>query len=117
MQALKAGHAYVTYGPLVFPAVIFGTRLQVRAGEPFTLGFDLASAAGLRKVELFSSKAAPQSSAFADAPLKTHVDFTERTDQPTWYALVVEDAAGHKAYTDPIWVDVGASSLSAATHQ
>ena len=117
VQALKAGHAYVTYGPLVFPSVIFGTTLAVRAGEPFTLGFDLAASAGLRKVELFSSKAEPQSSAFADAPIKTHVDFTERTDQPTWYALVVEDAAGHQAFTDPIWVDVGAPTSSAATRQ
>jgi hypothetical protein len=23
----------------------------------------------------------------------------------TWYALVVEDAKGRKAYSDPIWVD------------
>jgi hypothetical protein len=114
-QSLKAGHAYVTYGPLVFPEVIFGTTLNVRAGEPFALGFDLASAAGLRKVEVFSSKAEPQSRAFADTPLKTHVAFTERTDHPTWYALVVEDAAGHKAYTDPIWVNVKPDSLP-ATH-
>jgi hypothetical protein len=114
-ESLKAGHAYVTYGPLVFPAVIFGTTLKVKAGEPFTLGFDLASAAGLRKVEVFSSKAEPQSRAFADSPLQAHVEFTERTEHPTWYALVLEDAAGHKAYTDPLWVDIGPGS-SPATH-
>lgn len=118
VQSLKAGHAYVTYGPLVFPSVIFGTTLTVKAGERFALGFDLASAAGLRKVEVFSSKAEAQSTAFADSPLRSHVDFTERTDQPTWYALMVEDAAGHKAFTDPIWVEVEApSSSAAATHR
>ena len=113
-QALKAGHAYVSYGPLVFPGVLFGTTLKVKAGAPFTLGFDLASAAGLRKVEVISSKTAPQDRLFADAPLKSHVDFTEHTAQSTWYALVVEDAAGHKAYTDPIWVEV-TPAASAAT--
>jgi len=115
-QSLKAGHAYVTYGPLIFPSVIFGTTLQVHSGEPLTLGFDLASAAGLRKVEVFSDNGALQSTAFPDSPLESHVDFTERTDHPTWYALVVEDAAGHRAYTDPIWVDVDASASSPTTH-
>ena len=114
-QALKAGHAYVSYGPLVFPAVLFGTTLKVKAGAPFTLGFDLASAAGLRKVEVISGKTAPQDRLFADAPLKSHVDFTERTAHSTWYALVVEDAAGHKAYTDPIGVEV-TPAAPAATH-
>jgi Carboxypeptidase regulatory-like domain len=117
VQALKAGHAYVTYGPLVFPSALFGTTMQVKSGARFTLGFDLASAAGLRKVEVFSSTGATQSAAFADSPLKSHVDFAESTDQPTWYALVVEDAAGHKAFTDPIWVEPGTSAGSPATHQ
>jgi Carboxypeptidase regulatory-like domain len=115
VQSLKAGHAYVTYGPLVFPSVIFGTTLRVKSGARFTLGFELASAAGLRKVEVFSSTGATRSTAFADSPLKSHVDFAESTDHPTWYALVVEDAAGHEAFTDPIWVDVGTSAGSSAT--
>jgi hypothetical protein len=45
------------------------------------------------------------------------VDFTEHNEQPGWYALVVEDAAGHRAFTDPIWVDVGTPPSPAATHQ
>ncbi len=105
-QSLKAGHAYVSYGPLVFPTVMFGSTLKVKAGEPFTLGFDLASTAGLRAVQVFSGKTAPQSTHIADAPLRAHLDFPERTEHSTWYALVVEDTAGRKAYTDPIWVQV-----------
>jgi hypothetical protein len=42
------------------------------------------------------------------------VDFAASTAHPTWYALVVEDVAGHRAFTDPIWVDVDAP---AATRQ
>ena len=32
--------------------------------------------------------------------------------QPSWYALVVEDQAGRKAYTDPIWVTPAAAGAA-----
>jgi hypothetical protein len=104
-EALKAGHGYVSHGPLIFPAVMFGTDLKVRPGEPFTLGFDLASVTGVSRVDLISNAAVVARRAFADAPHETHVDFPLTTQRHTWYALVVEDAKGRKAYTDPIWVD------------
>ena len=102
--ALKAGHAYVTYGPLIFPAVMFGTELHVTRGKPFPLRFDLGSVAGLRKAELIGAGTTQQRRTFPGAPLKARVDFTVTAEQPGWYALVVEDEAGRKAYTDPIWV-------------
>ena len=105
-QALKAGHAYVSYGPLIFPSVMFGTEMQVGSGEPFTLAFDLASVAGLGKAALISAGNLEVSRAFADAPLQTHVDFTLSTNHAGWYALEVEDQRGRKAYTDPVWVTI-----------
>ncbi len=105
-QALKAGRAYVSYGPLIFPSVTFGTQMQVRSGEPFTLAFDLASVAGVSKAELISRGTVEDSRAFPDTPLKTHVDFTLTTNHPGWYALDVEDQQGRKAYTDPVWVTI-----------
>lgn len=101
---LKAGHAYVTYGPLVFPAVMFGTELHVPRGKTFPLRFALGSVAGLKKAELIGNGAARQSRTFPGAPLKARADFSVSAQQPGWYALVVEDQAGRKAYTDPIWV-------------
>jgi hypothetical protein len=105
-QALKAGRAYVSYGPLIFPSVTFGTQMQVRSGEPFTLAFDLASVAGVSKAELISGGTVADSRSFPDTPLKTHVDFTLTTNHPGWYALDVEDQQGRKAYTDPVWVTI-----------
>jgi hypothetical protein len=102
--ALKAGHGYVTYGPLVFPAVMFGTELHVTRGKPFPLRFALGSVAGLRKAELIGAGTTQQRRTFPGAPLKARADFTVTAEQPGWYALVVEDEAGRKAYTDPIWV-------------
>lgn len=105
-QALKAGHGYVTFGPLVFPSVMFGDELRVKPGESFALGFDIQSVAGLKTVQLIGGGTALQLKSFSDAPRQAHVDFPLSTRHSTWYSLVVEDGRGRKAYTDPIWVNV-----------
>jgi hypothetical protein len=113
-QGLKAGHAYVTYGPLVFPSVMFGDELKVRPGESFTLGFDLKAVAGLRQVELIESGTVLKSQSFDATAREVHVGFPLTTERRTWYSLIVEDGQGHKAYTDPIWVDAVSSPFGAA---
>ncbi len=104
-QALKEGHGYVTFGPLIFPTVIFGDELKVEPGEPFALGFDLQSVAGIKQVELIGAGAVIKSESFNSPAQRVHVDFPLATQSRTWYSLIVEDNRGHKAYTDPIWVD------------
>jgi hypothetical protein len=105
-QALKDGHGYVSFGPLIFPSVMFGDELKLKPGEPFSLGFDLQSVAGLKQVELIGGGTVLQTRAFHAAMQQSHVDFPLTTSRPSWYSLIVEDQDGHKAYTDPIWVDV-----------
>jgi hypothetical protein len=105
-QALKEGHGYVTFGPLIFPTVMFGDELKVKPGRPFSLGFDLQAVAGLKQVELIGGGAVLQTMDFSAAVQQSHVDFPLATPRSTWYSLMVEDQGGHKAYTDPIWVDV-----------
>lgn len=109
VEALKNGHAYVTYGPLIFPSVMFGTLTQPHGGT-FTLGFDLASVAGLKRVELVREGAVQTVRELRGAPRETHVDFNLSDQAPTWYALIVEDEAGRNAYTDPIWVGAGTAA-------
>jgi len=104
-RALKEGHAYVSFGPLIFPSVMFGDGLKVKPGEPFTLGFDLKSVAGLKQAELIGGGVVQKTESFAGAPREVHVDFPLATRRDTWYALIVEDSQGRKAYTDPVWVD------------
>jgi len=86
-QALKAGHAYVSYGPLIFPSVMFGSEMKVRGGERFTLAFELASVAGVSKAALIR-------------------DGNLEVSHAGWYALEVEDRRGRKAYTDPVWITI-----------
>jgi hypothetical protein len=106
VEALKAGHAYVTHGPLIFPSVMFGTRVDCKPGRPVTLSLDLRSIAGLKNIELIAGGAVLESRDLRDFHREAHLEFTVRPDRSSWYAWVVEDTQGQKAYTDPVWVDL-----------
>jgi hypothetical protein len=105
-RSLKDGHGYVTFGPLIYPSVVFGDELKVKPGESFSLGFDLQAVAGLKQVQLIGGGAVLQTNTFHAAMRQSRVDFSLTTARSTWYSLTVEDQDGHKAYTDPIWIDV-----------
>ena len=103
--ALKAGNSYVTHGPLIFPAVMFGTQTHSAPGAPLTLAFDLAAVEGLKEAKLVSGDRVQATRSFSDAPRETHVDFVvQPPPHNSWYALSVEDQRGRKAYTNPVWV-------------
>src|ERR1700722_18476356 len=104
-QPLKSGHAYATFGPLIFPTVMFGDELKVKPREPFTLGFDLKSVAGVKQVELIAAGTVLKTESYHPGAQEIHVDFVLNTERLTWYSLIVEDNRGSKAYSDPIWVD------------
>jgi hypothetical protein len=104
-EAIKAGHAYVTHGPLIFPDVVFGEQYRVKPDQSFSLGFDLMSAEGLKSVELISAGEVVTRQVFNGAPTAMRVDFPLKAARSAWYALTVEDVRGQRAYTNPIWVD------------
>jgi hypothetical protein len=105
VAALKLGSSYVTHGPLIFPAVMFGSRVRSARGTSLTLGFDLAAIAGLKQAQLVSEGKIQDTRAFSDAPRETHVDFVvQPPPNDSWYALNVEDQRGRRAYTNPVWV-------------
>lgn len=105
-DAVSAGHAYVSAGPLLYPSVMFGSQLKLRQDEPFSLSFDLESVTGLKQADLVWQGEIIQSQSFPGAPHTKHVQFALSGAGPSWYQLIVEDALGRKAYADPIWVDV-----------
>jgi hypothetical protein len=104
--ALKAGHAYVTYGPLIFPDQVFGDDVKVSPGARFNLGFDLKAVDGLKSASLVGRDGVVATDDLSAAGRTTHVAFTLSTQASTWYALNIEDQAGHHAYSNPIWIDV-----------
>ncbi|HEY2661189.1 MAG TPA: CehA/McbA family metallohydrolase [Caulobacteraceae bacterium] len=103
--ALKAGHAYVTYGPLIAPDHMFGDDLKVKPGAPFSLGFDLKAVDGLKQVTLAGKGGVIRTLDLAAAGRQAHVAFPLSTETASWYSVTVEDQAGHRAYSDPIWVE------------
>jgi LysM repeat protein len=84
---------------------MFGDELKVKPGSPFTLSFDLQSVAGLEQVDLIGSGEVVKTQSFQPAVQQAHVDFPLTAQRSAWYSLIVKDHQGHKAYTDPIWVD------------
>ncbi len=102
---LKAGHAYATYGPLIAPDQMFGDDLKVRPGAPFSLGFDLKAVDGLKQVTLVGASGVVAALDLTAAGRQTHVAFPLSAQASTWYSITVEDQAGHRAYSDPIWVE------------
>jgi hypothetical protein len=114
VAALKAGHAYVTYGPLIFPSVVFGTRVTSNAEKPLSATFAIASVAGLKQVQLIGGGAVQFVKTFPDAPREQQLSFTLPPEH-TWYALVVEDQRGRRAYTDPIWVSAPDAAIRQET--
>jgi hypothetical protein len=105
----------VTYGPLIFPSVMFGKELNVKPDEPFVLDFTLKSVDGVKQAQLIGGGTVLRTETFPESPRVTRIDFSLSTRQPTWYSLVVLDREGRKAYTNPIWVRVD-SPVGAAQH-
>ena len=105
-DALSEGHAYVSYGPLIYPRVMFGSDLKVVPGVPFTLHFRLASVAGLASLALIENGTVRDTRTFAGAPRRAQVDFDVSVRHARWFSVTAVDRDGHKAYSDPIWVDV-----------
>lgn len=103
-RALRAGHGYVTYGPLIDPDTMFGDTLRVKPGASFSLGFGLQAVGGLRHVSLIRQGHIIKTIDFSASDQTAHVDFPLTTDRACWYSLIVEDAGGRRAYTDPIWI-------------
>jgi len=105
-QAAHDGHAYVSYGPLITPSVMFGSELKLRPRAAFSLGFRLRSVNGLKQATLVSGGRVIANRALDDRLQEANVDFALTADRSTWYAIEVEDKAGRKAYSNPIWIDV-----------
>ncbi len=105
VAALRAGHAYVSYGPLIYPAAMFGETLRVAPGADFKLGFELESLAGLKRAELIGGGLKVMEQTFDGAPLRARADFALHGDHAAWYALIVEDVKGNRAYTNPVWIE------------
>ena len=108
MQAMKEGHSYVTMGPIITPAAtsMFGSTQHVAAGKALPIAMELQAVNGLKKVTVFSEgkEVATQELNGTKEPVAYTLEVTPEKD--TWYNVVVQDAKGRYAVTNPIWVEI-----------
>ncbi len=101
--ALKAGHAFATQGPLVYPEILFGSEVQHVAGEELVLNYAVEAVSGLRQVQLVERGEVIETRELGGSgPFS--IEFSVSPDQDSWYSLVVEDNNENFAYTNPVWV-------------
>jgi hypothetical protein len=110
INALKAGHAFATYGPLVFVeangGAIPGDTLQLKTNEAFQLRVKIQSVQPLDGVRAEIVKDGRRVAAFE---LSGHEHLLEFEDQPTqnaWYAVRLRSSQQDLALTNPIWIEV-----------
>jgi hypothetical protein len=113
LLALKAGRSYASYGPLVFPEIIFGSRISVLAAEKLNLRFEVFAMDGIKAVNLICNGENVESKQPYESPSSCNIEFSVFPPENCWYALVILGRSGKSAYTNPIWIDVMDSHLSA----
>ncbi|WP_165855723.1 CehA/McbA family metallohydrolase [Marinobacter sp. JSM 1782161] len=106
VTALRDGHAFVTFGPMVYPDQVFGDDLNMKLGDSTTLGFDLEAANGLKSIQLIGQDGqVVDQRSFDEDDVKGRAEFEITAYEDTFYAVVVEDAEGKKAFSNPIWIN------------
>jgi hypothetical protein len=61
---------------------------------------------GLQEVQLIHNGQVVDSMRLEGAENARQVQFPTRPVQDGWYALMVSDARGHRAFTNPLWVKI-----------
>lgn len=114
MDALVKGNSYVSSGPILFADNLFGKTTKIKNGETYNLSFDAMSVKGIANVEIFTSdKKVAGSKASATPSLdREKFSFSFEPSASTWYNIIVTDADGNKAISNPMWVEVAEAKLS-----
>jgi len=106
IEALKAGNSYASFGPLVFPEIIFGNTISVLADEPLSLKFEVFAVNNIKEVRLICRGKTVENLQTFKSEISCEIEFSVLPERSCWYSLVILDQSGGSAYTNPIWVDV-----------
>jgi len=104
VAALKAGHAFASQGPVVYPEILFGRELNPVEGSELNLAYSVHAVSGLRSVTLIERGKIHSLKSLKASDNSAEIQFKVVPKTNTWYSLVIEDAAGKLAYSNPIWV-------------
>ncbi len=115
VAALKAGQAYASQGPLVYPEILFGRELKPAASSELELAYSVHAVSGLRSVTLIEQGKTHSVKSLNHSAHSADISFSVKPSANTWYSLVIEDAAGKIAYTNPVWVKPTGPSVKTTT--
>jgi hypothetical protein len=104
IESLRKGRSYASAGPVVYPETMFGSEIRHVANDPLPLDFSARSVRGLARIMLIENGNAVQTQNFDGTTQLTPVSFVTHPASDGWFSLVVEDAEGFAAYTNPFWV-------------
>jgi hypothetical protein len=108
LASLKAGHAFVTHGPMIrFVAnekAIPGDAIELRAGDSVKFRAELQSVTPLQRAVLIRDGEVLQMVNLKGT--ETTIEFTDTPEMKTWYVLRVYAEDGDQALTNPIWVSL-----------
>ena len=104
IDGLLAGNSFISQGPLIYPEIMFGGI--VPAGKDLTLNYDVESVMGLDKAVLISGGQEIETKTFEGNPEKARASFSAKAPETgQWFALIVYDKDGRRAWGNPIWVE------------
>lgn len=106
VAALKRGESYATQGPLLFPRERLGSEIRLASGEPLALQIDVQAVNGLAAVHLIERGEIRERREMDGSDQRQSLRFSVKPSGNTWYAWVVEDREGRKAWSNPVWVRI-----------
>lgn len=104
IEAVRLGHSYASSGPMIFPVSPFGSELNFDKGESVELTFDLVAIAGLARVSLIEQGETVDTLELGGVRALQDLSFSVQPKDTTWFSLVVEDAQGNQALSNPWWL-------------
>jgi hypothetical protein len=106
IAALKQGRSYASQGPLIYPEIVFGSDLAHPANTPLRLAYEVSAVSGLGRVLLIEQGREIEVKRLDASETSARVEFVVQPGSNSWYSIVVEDAAGKYAYSNPVWVTI-----------
>ncbi|MFT6948983.1 MAG: hypothetical protein ACJAUL_000102, partial [Paraglaciecola sp.] len=101
-QAMKNGHSYASFGPLIYPQnIMFGDTIKLAENQPQSIRFDLLSVNGLKSVQLIGNDGVISQQTLSGDNAAVVFAVPQKSG---WVSLVVEDNKEHKAFSNPIWL-------------
>lgn len=102
LASLKAGHSYVSVGPIVYPEKMFGEEAKVKAGQ--TISFTVESATPFTKARFMHNGQEVQSQEFDPPASKAELKFKAPAKPDGWVNLEIEGPDYGLLWTNPVWL-------------